>query len=45
MASAFALDTGDIVIFPHGDAHILENGPATKSVRWRRKLRELSPRD
>ena len=25
------LDAGDIVIFPHGDAHILENGPPTKS--------------
>src|SRR3954453_8520696 len=21
------LDAGDIVVFPHGDAHILENGP------------------
>jgi AraC-like DNA-binding protein len=27
-----ALDAGDIVIFPHGDAHILENGPPAKSV-------------
>jgi len=26
------LDAGDIVIFPHGDAHILENGPSAKSV-------------
>jgi AraC-like DNA-binding protein len=26
------LDAGDIVIFPHGDAHILENGPAVKIV-------------
>lgn len=26
------LDAGDIVIFPHGDAHILENGPPTKAV-------------
>ena len=26
------LEAGDIVIFPHGDAHILENGPATKAV-------------
>src|SRR5205823_6357708 len=23
-----SLEAGDIVIFPHGDAHILENGPA-----------------
>ena len=27
-----ALDAGDLVIFPHGDAHILENGPPAKSV-------------
>jgi AraC-like DNA-binding protein len=27
-----ALDAGDIVIFPHGDAHVLENGPSAKSV-------------
>jgi AraC-like DNA-binding protein len=26
------LDPGDIVIFPHGDPHFLENGPPTKSV-------------
>jgi AraC-like DNA-binding protein len=26
------LDAGDIVIFPHGDPHILENGPATETV-------------
>jgi AraC-like DNA-binding protein len=26
------LDAGDIVIFPHGDAHVLENGPPTKAV-------------
>ena len=24
------LDAGDIVIFPHGDAHIIENGPPTE---------------
>jgi len=27
-----ALDAGDIVIFPHGDEHILENGPRTQPV-------------
>jgi AraC-like DNA-binding protein len=26
------LEAGDIVIFPHGDAHILENGPRIKTV-------------
>ena len=26
------LEAGDIVIFPHGDAHILENGPRVKTV-------------
>jgi AraC-like DNA-binding protein len=26
------LDEGDIVIFPHGDAHFIENGPSTKPV-------------
>ncbi len=26
------LDAGDIVVFPHGDAHFLENGPPTKAV-------------
>jgi AraC-like DNA-binding protein len=26
------LEAGDIVIFPHGDAHVLENGPRVKSV-------------
>ena len=25
------LDAGDIVIFPHGDAHIIENGPPTEA--------------
>jgi len=27
-----ALTAGDLVIFPHGDPHIIENGPPTKSV-------------
>src|SRR5215467_11511369 len=36
-----ALDTGDIVIFPHGDAHILENGPATKSVDMAKEMARI----
>jgi AraC-like DNA-binding protein len=28
----FALEAGDIVMFPHGDTHIVENGPPTKTV-------------
>jgi AraC-like DNA-binding protein len=27
-----ALDAGDLVIFPHGDAHVIENGSPTKTV-------------
>jgi len=27
-----ALSAGDIVMIPHGDTHIVENGPATKTV-------------
>jgi AraC-like DNA-binding protein len=29
---SISLDPGDIVIFPHGDPHIVENGPSTKTV-------------
>jgi AraC-like DNA-binding protein len=36
-----ALDTGDIVIFPHGDAHILENGPTTKSVDMAKEIARI----
>ena len=36
-----ALDTGDIVIFPHGDPHILENGPATKSVDMAKEIARI----
>jgi AraC-like DNA-binding protein len=32
------LDAGDIVIFPHGHAHILENGPPTESVDMGKEL-------
>jgi AraC-like DNA-binding protein len=27
-----ALEAGELVIFPHGDPHIIENGPRTKTV-------------
>lgn len=33
-----ALDAGDIVIFPHGDEHILENGPPTKAMDMLKEL-------
>jgi len=36
------LDAGDIVIFPHGDAHVLENGPATKAVDMAKELERIS---
>jgi len=32
------LQAGDIVIFPHGDAHFLENGPAVKAVDMVKEL-------
>jgi AraC-like DNA-binding protein len=32
------LDPGDIVIFPHGDAHVLENGAPTKAVDMVKEL-------
>src|SRR5580700_3314483 len=35
------LDAGDIVIFPHGDAHIIENGPPTKSVDMSKELARI----
>jgi AraC-like DNA-binding protein len=33
-----ALTAGDIVIFPHGDAHVIENGPAAKTVDMSEEL-------
>ena len=36
-----ALDPGDLVIFPHGDAHILENGPPTKAVDMAKELARI----
>ena len=35
---SIALEAGDIVIFPHGDEHILENGPHTKTVDMAKEL-------
>src|SRR5215469_14269883 len=36
-----ALDAGDLVIFPHGDPHIIENGPPTKTVDLAKELARL----
>jgi AraC-like DNA-binding protein len=35
------LEAGDIVIFPHGDAHFLENGPAIKAVEMEQELARI----
>ena len=37
-----ALDAGDLVIFPHGDPHIIENGVPTKTVDMANELARLS---
>jgi AraC-like DNA-binding protein len=36
-----ALDAGDLVIFPHGDPHIIENGRATKPVDMAKELARI----
>lgn len=36
-----ALSAGDIVIFPHGDAHILENGSPTTTVDMTTELTRI----
>jgi AraC-like DNA-binding protein len=36
-----ALDAGDLVIFPHGDPHIIENGAPTKTVDMAKELARL----
>jgi AraC-like DNA-binding protein len=33
-----ALNAGDLVIFPHGDPHIIENGPPSKTVDLAKEL-------
>jgi AraC-like DNA-binding protein len=35
------LDAGDLVIFPHGDPHIMENGPPTKTVDMAKELARI----
>lgn len=35
------LEAGDIVIFPHGDAHFIENGPPTKPVDMVKELARI----
>jgi AraC-like DNA-binding protein len=35
------LNAGDVVIFPHGDQHIIENGPPTRTVELARELARL----
>ena len=35
------LDTGDVVIFPHGDPHIIENGRPTKTVDLLQELARI----
>ena len=36
-----SLDAGDLVIFPHGDPHIIENGRATKTVDLAKELARI----
>jgi AraC-like DNA-binding protein len=36
-----SLDAGDIVIFPHGDPHIMGNGPPVKPVDNERELQRI----
>lgn len=35
------LTAGDIAIFPHGDAHIMENGPPTKTIDMSQQLARI----
>jgi AraC-like DNA-binding protein len=38
---SITLDAGDLVIFPHGDPHFIENGRATKSVQMEQELARI----
>lgn len=38
---SISLEAGDLVIFPHGDSHIIENGPPTKTVDMAKELARL----
>jgi AraC-like DNA-binding protein len=35
------LNAGDIVVFPHGDAHFIENGPSAKPVDMAKELARI----
>jgi len=37
-AERVTLSAGDVVIFPHGDAHIIENGPPTETIALANEL-------
>jgi hypothetical protein len=41
---AISLDAGDLVIFPHGDSHIIENGRAAKTVDLAEELARRAAR-
>jgi len=36
-----ALNAGDLVIFPHGNEHIIENGPPTRTVNLAKELARI----
>jgi AraC-like DNA-binding protein len=36
------LNAGDIIIFPHGDPHLMGNGPAVKAVDMAKELERIS---
>jgi Cupin len=36
------LNAGDIVIFPHGDAHIIENGPPSQAMDLAKELARIT---
>jgi AraC-like DNA-binding protein len=40
-AERIILNAGDIVVFPHGDAHFIENGPSAKSVDMAKELARI----
>jgi len=35
------LNAGDLVMVPHGDAHVMENGPSTKAMDLSRNMEEV----
>jgi AraC-like DNA-binding protein len=40
-AKRVAIGPGDIIIFPHGDAHVLESGPAPRTVNGEDELQRI----